>query len=75
MERSASTLFATYCVSCHGLQGSRISGSGGSLTPTRLANLSDAQIKETINKGRGNMPLFEDKLRPSEIEALVTFLK
>ncbi len=75
MERSASTVFATYCASCHGLQGSRITGAGGALTPSRLANLSDTQIKETIKKGRGIMPPFEDTLSPSEIEALVAFLK
>lgn len=73
--RTPASMFANYCASCHGLQGSRTSGAGGILTPSRLVNLSDAQIKETIKKGNGIMPSFEDKLSPSEIEALIAFLK
>lgn len=80
MEKGAtpinpSYLFSSNCASCHSLQGQRLSGSGGALLPSRLASLGNEQIQEIIAKGRGNMPPFENKLSPSEISALVNFLK
>lgn len=68
-------LFATNCSSCHSLQGGRISGQGGALTPSSLANLTEVQLKEIITKGQGQMPPFEKRLNQQELDALIKFLK
>lgn len=73
----ASSLYATTCVACHGVNRQGISGLGPALTPESLAARSDTELKDTISNGRPNtaMPPWKDTLKSQEIDALVQFLK
>lgn len=70
-------LFATNCAVCHGEKRQGISGLGPALNPTSLAKLSEAEIRDTILKGRPNTAMagFVGRLGPEEIDALVQLIK
>ncbi len=67
------TLFANRCQACHGLAGA--GGMGPKLTD--VDKKGDAYVKETILKGRPDkgMPAFEGQLKPSEVDAVVAYVK
>lgn len=73
----AAKLFATNCAVCHGEKRQGVSGLGPALTPISLAKLSDAEIGDTILKGRPNtvMAGFRGRLSTKEIDALIQFIK
>ena len=73
----ASKIFAEKCSGCHGKNREGVSGLAPSLTPDRLADLSDTKLKETILNGRSGtvMPAFKYTLSPEQIDALLQFIK
>ncbi len=75
--QTGAELFSGNCAPCHGADRNGVSGLGPALIPTRLSELSDAEIKETILDGRTGtlMPPFGDKLSPEEIDVLLQFIK
>jgi cytochrome c oxidase cbb3-type subunit 3 len=76
------TLFNLQCASCHGRSGR---GDGPSrppmsqppdfTSPEWQRSMSDAQLRSAIVQGKGMMPGFGDKLLPSAIDRLVTYLR
>jgi mono/diheme cytochrome c family protein len=64
-------LFASTCAGCHGA-----AGKGGGAPSLKGLKDSNAKIASTINNGKkGGMPAFKSKLKPSEVNALVAYIK
>jgi mono/diheme cytochrome c family protein len=77
----AGKLFDKYCKKCHGQDG-RAKTFKGKLVGARdltnyrwQANISDAEIGESIRKGPKAMPAYEEKLSSAEIETLVGYVR
>jgi len=74
-------LFVENCVTCHGKDGRAHTFHGWlflaqNLTDAKFqANTTDAEIIHAIKTGPKEMPAFEKKLSPSEIDALATFVR
>ena len=71
---SAAEIYSLNCARCHGaeLEG----GFGPSLDAgSRVAELEDAELIETITAGRNSMPGWGDKLSPEQITDLVAFVR
>jgi mono/diheme cytochrome c family protein len=74
--------FEKHCVACHG-----VGGEGGtitvdnktlnvpSLTKGHALTHNDEQLAKTITNGENEMPAFKDKLSPTDIFALVNFIR
>ena len=73
----AGALYETNCVACHGANRQGMTNLGPALTPQSLAELSDAETKDTILNGRSGtaMTPWKDILNSEEIDALVHFIK
>ncbi len=73
-------LFKTNCVLCHGADGSGNTPSGKALGAKDLRSpeiqkKTDAEITDTISKGKGKMPPLGAKLKPEEIKQLVAYVR
>ncbi|MBF0214097.1 MAG: c-type cytochrome [Magnetococcales bacterium] len=67
-------LYRHLCAQCHHPE--RLGGMGPALLPENLERLSKKSAAEVITKGRiaTQMPGFEEKLTPEEIQSLVNFV-
>jgi len=82
--RTAPQLYRRYCVSCHGSDG-RAKTSKGKFSHARDLtdaqwhdDVSDERIFNSIMNGRnvrGNMHAFSDKIKQTEAESLVNFVR
>jgi cytochrome c6 len=72
----AAAVYAKRCASCHGKdgKGSPVGQKLGAqdLTATKL---SEKQLEETIENGRGKMAAYKGKLSEDEIKSLAHFIK
>ncbi len=70
-------LYETNCAACHGANRQGMTNLGPALTPQSLAEVSDAETKDTISNGRPGtaMTPWKDILNSEEIDALVHFIK
>lgn len=81
-KRAVVALWAMRCASCHGAEG-RGDGPGRppgaaipDLTqPALQAERTDAQLAETILRGRGMMPAFGDEITDAGVNALVQHIR
>jgi cytochrome c oxidase cbb3-type subunit 3 len=70
---SGQELYAKYCASCHGADGT--GGFGPDLSGEYKYGKTIAAVKESISQGRPkNMPAFEDRLSAEEIESLTSYI-
>jgi mono/diheme cytochrome c family protein len=65
-ESDPAKLYAKSCAICHGPQG----GGVGAFPKTAGTKLSEAQVAELIEKGKGNMPSFATSFSPEQRVAL-----
>ena len=74
---SAVELYDTKCSVCHGVNREGVDKLGLPLTPERLDELSDDEIRDTILNGRFGtaMPAFKAILSYEEIDSLNQFIK
>ena len=74
LSRTPPELYQSYCASCHGDR--RLGGLGPPLLPKDLERLSRARTADAIANGlpETHMPGFSDRLSPTQIDALVTFI-
>jgi len=64
------TIFASNCARCHGAQGVK-----DSRTPNlQTIALDKNGLVNSITKGKGHMPAFEDKLSAAEISAVADLI-
>jgi mono/diheme cytochrome c family protein len=78
--RTAATLFARNCSSCHGKTGkpprTKAKTKARNLTDKEWQErVSDERIFNTINSGKGKMPAFGKKLSEPEIDSLVKYVR
>ncbi len=79
-QSNAAKIFNTNCVLCHSADGSGNSATGKALHAKDLRSdevqkLSDAELAEAINKGKGKMPAFGAKIHPDDVTKLVTYIR
>jgi len=81
-ERSAGSLYAKYCSSCHGKDGrsktfkARFNHARNLVDPEWQGAVSDERIFNSIANGRGSkMPAFSKKMSEAEIDSLVSFVR
>ena len=73
-DSEAERLYQQHCSSCHGLN--RLGSVGPALLPQNLRRLKREAAAKVISNGAAatQMPAFESKLAPSDIEALVELI-
>jgi mono/diheme cytochrome c family protein len=79
-EGDAAQLYKANCVVCHAADGSGNSPSGKALKAKDLRSdevqkKSDAELADGITKGQGKMPPFGKKLKPEQIQQLVSYVR
>ena len=67
---TASEIFGQKCQGCHGVKGQ------GQQGPSLLKlDDSDAEIRQTIQNGRGRMPAFGNQMSPAQIDSLIAHVR
>src|SRR6202030_1362732 len=79
-EGDSAQLYKTNCSVCHAADGSGNSPSGKALKAKDLRSeevqkKSDAELADGITKGQGKMPAFGKKLKPDQIQQLVSYVR
>ena len=79
VAQDAAGTFKAKCAVCHGAdgKGSPVGLKMGAhdFTSADVQKQTDAQLTETITKGKNKMPPYEGKLKDSEIKELVAFIR
>lgn len=77
--QDAAATFKAKCAMCHGADGkgspTGIKMGAHDWTSADVQKLTDAQLTEIITKGKGKMPIYEGKLKDTEIKDLVAFIR
>lgn len=73
-------LFRRACVNCHGSDGKANTSMGHELgardlTDGHAQKQTDAELYGVIANGKGNMPGFDPRFKPAEIDALVRYIR
>ncbi len=72
-EADGQALFAKHCAGCHGAEGK--GAFGPDLSGDYTYGKTKMAVQESISSGRpNNMPAFEGKLTPEEIEAVADYI-
>lgn len=79
-QDDAAALYKAKCQVCHGADGKGDTPAGQKLGvkdfhSPEVARMSDAELIEAIQKGKGKMPGYEGKLTPDQIKALVKYVR
>lgn len=67
------TVYNRLCAGCHGSGGQGVAGAGVSIVDE--ADEEEAELRATIQNGKGKMPAFKDALSPADLGALVSYLR
>lgn len=62
-------LFASKCAVCHGKD-----AKGGKMAPKAIAGLPEAEVKKTLEEGKGKMPSYKNRLSDAEISGLAKYV-
>ena len=78
-QRSGAAVYAQMCARCHGSDGRANTAKGRSVSATDLRS-SDwvpdvARDTRIVTRGKESMPAFKAKLKPVEIEAVVSYIR
>jgi cytochrome c6 len=78
-DKSAAT-FKQKCVACHGADGKGETPAGKSMNvrsfgSVETAKMSDQELADIIEKGKGKMPKYGASLKPDEIKAMVAYVR
>jgi len=79
-DDKGASLYKAKCAGCHGTSGKGDSPAGKnmgvlSFSDPKVAAKSDADLKGTIEKGKGRMPAYGKSLKPEEIEGLLAYIR
>lgn len=69
---AGATLFSQRCVACHGEDGTQGTNGAADL-PVVVPTLTDAEIADVLENGKGDMPAQTDD--PQEIADLIAYLR
>ena len=75
VAQDAAATYKAKCAMCHGAD-----GKGGKMGTRDFASAevkaeTDAQLTDTITKGKGKMPAYGGKLSDADIKGLVTYIR
>ena len=78
-QRSGAAVFAQNCARCHGNDGRAQTAKGRSVGATNLTSADwqpdTARDIRIVTRGKEDMPSFKGKLKPAEIEAVVSYIR
>jgi len=78
-QRSGAAVFSQMCVRCHGSDGRANTAKGRAVGATDLTSndwIPDtARDTRIVTRGKEDMPSFRNKLKPAEIEAVVSYIR
>lgn len=78
-QRSGAAVFAQTCARCHGSDGRAQTAKGRSVGATDLTSSAwspdTARDTRIVTRGKESMPAFKGKLKPAEIEAVVSYIR
>ena len=77
---SGAQLFGSKCAMCHGKEGAANTPMAKNmklkpLSSPEVQKASDAELKTTIEKGKGKMPAYGSKLSSTQIDELVKYIR
>ena len=80
IAETAAETYKTTCAMCHGTDGKGDTALGKNLhakdlTSYEVQKQSDKELSTIIVKGKENMPGFEGRLTPAQIDGLVKFIR
>lgn len=79
VQRDGAVVYSQNCARCHGLDGRARTAKGRAVGATNLTSndwLPDtARDTRLVNRGKEEMPSFKGKLKPAEIEAVVSYIR
>jgi len=78
--QTAESNFKSKCASCHGPDGKGGTAVGKTLgvhdfTSDAVQKQTDAQLSETISKGKNKMPAYGSRLKENDIKDLVAYIR
>ena len=79
-NKPGADLYKKDCAMCHGADGSGNSPMGKkmgvrNLTSEEVQKQTDAQLTQIIDKGKGKMPAYGQKLKPEQLKELVAYIR
>jgi len=75
VAQDAAGTYKAKCAMCHGADGKGGKMGTKDFASPEIKSQSDAQLAETITKGKGKMPAYGEKLKDTEIKGLVTYIR
>jgi mono/diheme cytochrome c family protein len=72
---AGSSIYAHYCVSCHGGNGSGDVAGTPSFRGGRLLTKSPVQLRNTIRRGKDMMPAFQGILTEQQIDDVMEYIR
>jgi mono/diheme cytochrome c family protein len=78
-DKSAAT-YKQKCVACHGADGKGDTPTGKALgvhsfASAETSKMSDQELADVIEKGKGKMPKYGSSMKPEEIKAMVAYIR
>jgi mono/diheme cytochrome c family protein len=78
-DKSAAT-YKQKCVACHGADGKGETPTGKTLAVPSFSSpevnkMSDQELADAIEKGKGKMPKYGASMKPEEIKAMVAYIR
>jgi mono/diheme cytochrome c family protein len=78
-DKSAAT-YKQKCTACHGADGKADTPTGKamnvrSFASPEVAKMSDQELSDVIEKGKGKMPKYGASMKPEEIKAMVEYVR
>jgi cytochrome c6 len=79
VAQDAAATYKAKCAMCHGPDGKGsamgVKMGAHDFTSADVQKQTDAQLTETITKGKGKMPAYDGKLKDTEIKDLVAYIR
>ena len=79
VAQDGAATFKAKCAVCHGADGkgsaAGVQMGAPDFTSADVQKQTDAQLTETITKGKGKMPAYDGKLKDTEIKDLVAYIR
>jgi mono/diheme cytochrome c family protein len=73
---SGESLYAAYCVQCHGADAANDRGGANpQMRLRRAVALSDKQWREIVLQGRNAMPAFAARLQPQQVDEIARYVR
>lgn len=79
-DDKSAALYKQKCVACHGADGKAETPAGKSMgvhsfQDPETVKMSDQELADIIEKGKGKMPKYSSSLKPDEIKAMVAYIR